>query len=65
MRLVEQLTRHFTPVRIGAIQSSLFHDRRQKERESVDDYAQDLRKLFYKAYPQTIQGTTDLEDVRK
>ena len=65
MKYVEQLTRHFTPVRIGAVQSSLFHDRRQKERESVDDYAQDLRKLFYKAYPQTIQGTSDLEDVSK
>ena len=39
------------PVRISAVQSSLFHDRRQKEREPVDDYAQDLRKLFHKAYP--------------
>ena len=37
--LVEQLVRHFTPVRIGAVQSSLFHDRCQGEKESVDDYA--------------------------
>ena len=65
MKLIEQLTRCFTPVRIGAVQSSLFHDRRQKERESVDDYAQGLRKLFYKAYPQAIQGTIDLEDISK
>ena len=64
-KLVEQLTRHFTPVRIGAVQSSLFHDRRQREKESVDDYAQELRKLFNKAYPQAMQGTTALEDIRK
>ena len=64
-KLVEQLTRRFMPVRIGAVQSSLFHDRRQKEKESVDDYAQELRKLFYKAYPQAMQGTTDLEDISK
>ena len=64
-KLVEQLTRRFTPVRIGAVQSSLFHDRRQKEKESVDDYAQELRKLFYKAYPQAMQGTTALEDISK
>ena len=63
--LVEQLVRHFTPVRIGAAQSSLFHDRRQGEKESVDNYAQELRKLFYKAYPQTMQDATDLEDISK
>ena len=62
---MEQLTRRFTPVRIGAVQSSLFHDRRQREKESVDDYAQELRKLFYKAYPQAMQGTTALEDISK
>ena len=31
----------------------------------LDDYTQDLRKLFYKAYPQTIQGITDLENISK
>ena len=63
--LFEQLVRRFTPVRIGAVQSSLFHDRCQGEKESVDDYAQELRKLFYKAYPQAMQGATDLEDISK
>ena len=38
--------------------SSTEHDRRQKE---TDDYAQELRKLFYRAYPQAMQGTTGLE----
>ena len=63
--LVEQSVQCFTPVRIGAVQRSLFHDRRQEEKESVDDYAQELRKLFYKAYPQTMQGAVDLEDISK
>ena len=43
----------------------MFHDRRQGEKESVDDYAQELRKLFYKAYPQTMQGATDLKNISK
>jgi len=64
-QLVEELSRHFTPVRIRAVQSSLFHDRQQKEKESVDDYTQELRSLFQKAYPQAMQGTTDLEDISK
>ena len=63
--LAKQLVQHFSPVRIGAVQSSLFHDRDQGERESVDDYVQELRKLFYKAYPQTMQGTTDFQDISK
>ena len=44
VELVEQLIQCFTLVRIGAVQSSLFHDRQQKEKESIDDYAQELRK---------------------
>ena len=50
---------------LGQYKSSLFHDRDQGERESVDDYVQELRKLFYKAYPQTMQGTTDFQDISK
>lgn len=42
-----------------AMQSSLFHDRQRKGTE------QELRKLFYKAYIQTVQRTTDLEDISK
>ena len=38
-----------TPVRIQAVQSSLFHERKQKSGESVDTCAQELKVLFYKA----------------
>ena len=48
--LKQELTKRFTPVQIQAIQSELFHDRKQKDGESVDEYAQDLRRLFHKAY---------------
>ena len=39
--LMGQLSKWFTPVRIQAIESSLFHERKQKP-ETVDAYAQDL-----------------------
>ena len=45
--LVAELTKRFTPVRLQSVQSSLFHDRKQKPQETVDAYAQDLRRLFY------------------
>ena len=48
--LVEQLTKRFTPVQIQPIQSQLFHDRQQKPKETVDEYAEALKKLFVKAY---------------
>ena len=54
--LVKELTRRFTPVRIQSVQTSLFHDRKQGDHESVDKYAQDLKSHFHKAYPQSQQG---------
>ena len=54
--MVKELTRRFTPVRIQSVQTSLFHERRQGEQESVDSYAQDLKSKFHKAYPQAGQG---------
>ena len=63
--LAAALTKRFTPVRIQAVQSSLFHDRRQKERETVDSYAQDLRVLFHKAYPRPDQGSAEAESLGK
>ena len=39
----------------------MFHQRNQKTGESVDQYAQDLRKLFYKAYPRADQGSEEAE----
>ena len=59
--LVAELQKRFTPVQLQTVQSSLFHDRKQKTGESVDDYAQDLRTLFHKAYPYAQQGTQEAE----
>ena len=54
--LVGELRKRFTPVHIQAVQMSHFHQRKQKTGETVNDYAQDLRKLFHKAYPTTSRG---------
>ena len=48
--LVAALKERFTPVRIQSVQSSRFHERKQLPTEGVDSYAQDLRKLYNKAY---------------
>ena len=62
-QLVAELTKRFTPVRIQAVQTSKFHERKQKTAESVDSFAQDLRKLFYKAYPATTRGSKEMEEM--
>ena len=59
-QMVELLTDRFTPVQIQSVQSSLFHDRKQTN-ETVDEYAQDVRRLFYQAYPRAQQGTQETE----
>ena len=59
--LKQELTKRFTPVQIQAIQSELFHHRKQKDGESVDEYAQDLRRLFCKAYGKAQQGSQEAE----
>ena len=59
------LTKRFTPVRIQAVQCSLFHERRQKDGESVDSYAQALRVLFHKAYPSAQRGSPEAESMGK
>ena len=63
--LVKELTRRFTPVRIQSVQTSLFHDRKQGDNESVDKYTQDLKSCFYKAYPQSQQGIKAAESMGK
>ena len=63
--LVAELHKRFTPVHLQVVQSSLFHDRKQKSGELVDEYAQDLRVLFYKAYPYAQQGTQEAEKLRQ
>ena len=59
--LVEGLKRRFTPVHLKAVQSSLFHDRKQGSTESVDEYAQSLRSLFHRAYPSIQRGSEEAE----
>lgn len=49
--LVTALSKHFTPFRIQAVPSSLFCEWRQGPKEAIDDYAKDLRRLFYRTYP--------------
>lgn len=55
-QLMKELMQQFTPVQIQSVQTSLFHERKQGERETVDVYAQDLKSKFHKAYPQTSHG---------
>ena len=54
--LIQQLTTRFTPVQIQPIQSQLFHDRKQGPKETVDEYAEALKKLFAKAYSKLARG---------
>ena len=59
--LVDQLMQRFTPVQIQAIQSQLFHDRKQGVKETVDKYAEGLKKLYVKAYPNLSRGGREAE----
>ena len=59
--LVGELLNRFIPVRIQAVQSSLFRERKQGLGESIDDYVQDLRQLFSHVYPNSQQGTSEAE----
>ena len=58
------LVKRFTPVWIQAVRS-LFHERKQGEKESVDSYAQALKVLFHKAYPNTQRGSPEAESMGK
>ena len=62
-QLVQELSQRFTPVRIPAVQSNMFHERKQGCTESVDEYAQDLKCLFYKAYPRSQQNSREAEEM--
>lgn len=54
--IASALWKRFTPVRIQSVQSSRFHERKQLPLETVDNYAQDLRKLFSRAYSTVQDG---------
>ena len=62
-KLAEELKRRFTPVRIPAAQTNVFHERKQGQKESVDKYPQDLWQLFFRAYPSSRQGSQEAEDM--
>ena len=47
------------------MESSLFHEHKQQETESVDEYVQALRRLFHHAYPNTQQSSREAEDMGK
>ena len=59
-QMVEMLTDRFAPVQIQSVQSSLFHDWKQTN-ETVDEYAQDVWRLFYQTYPRAQQGSQETE----
>ena len=59
--LVGELKKRFTPVKLTAIQSQVFHDRQQGFKETVDEFAQDLKKLFARAYPGVSRGGPEAE----
>ena len=61
--LVVELKRRFTPVWLTAIQTQLFHDRQQGAKETVDDYAQALQKLYKNAYSGVLRGGTEAEEM--
>ena len=58
--LVAALRKRFTPVHIQSVHSGIFHERKQCTNESVDEYAQDLHKLFHRAYS-SAQGGGEAE----
>ena len=55
--LKAELLMRFTPVRIQSVETSLFHEHKQRNKEPVDDYAQGLKQLFNRVYPRSDQGT--------
>ena len=59
--LKSQLAVHCTPVRLQVLHSNQFHQRKQEENDTVDQYAQELRKLFYRAYPRVNHATKEAE----
>ena len=56
-----ELKKRFTPVQLTAIQTQQFHDRQQGAKETVDEYAQVLKKLYKKAYSTVLRGGAEAE----
>ena len=62
-KMVAALRKRFTPVQLTAVQTQLFHSRRQGQKESVDDFAQELRKLHTRAYAAATCANAEAEKV--
>ena len=63
--LAAELRKRFKPVRIQGVDTSRFHDRKQKLSKTVNAYTQELRQLHQRAYPESIRGSTDAEKIGK
>ena len=61
--MVAALRKRFIPVQLTAVQTQLFHSHRQGQKESVDDFAQELRKLHTRAYVAATCASTEAEKV--
>ena len=61
--LVQAMSRRFTPIRIQALECSTFHERKQGRKECIDTYAQELQRLFQRAYPNAVHGNTDAQEM--
>ena len=46
---------------LRSVKSSQFHERKQRQDETVDSFAQELKRPFYKAYPSTQPGSPEAE----
>ena len=60
----EALTSALTEIQAStfkSVLSGLFHERKQQPEESVENYAQDLNRLYLKAYPPAGRGSEDAE----
>ena len=61
--LVQSMSQMFTPVQIQALECSTFHERKQGRKESVDTYAQELQRLFQRAYLNAVHGNPDAHEM--
>ena len=61
--LTAELKKRFTPVQLTAVQTQLFHSHQQGTKESIDNFAQELRKLHSKAYAVTTYVNPETEKV--
>ena len=50
-------------MQLTAVQTQMFHERKQGAKETVDEFAQELRKLYTKAYSTVTSGVPQAEEV--